>query len=78
MNDINALLESMHIGVWDWILLIVLSLPPFFILASKRVSGGAKVWWFILTSIFSWLAYAVFLFMAPKKNGAAGTKGVSQ
>ena len=44
---------------------IVLSLPPIFILFSRRVHGGMKLLWFILTSLFSWLAYIVFLIVAP-------------
>lgn len=49
------------------ILLIVLSLPPVFILFSRRVKGGNKLLWFILTSAFSWLAYVVYLIVVPKE-----------
>lgn len=73
MNDINAMLATMgvpEISVWSLIVMIVLSLPPVFVLFSRRVSGSAKVLWFILTSIFSWLAYAPFLYVTKKKvNG---------
>ena len=79
MNDINALMEilrSAEVGVGTLIVIIVLvlivtivlCLPPVFVLFSKRVSGSAKVLWFILTSIFSWLAYAVFLYVT-RSNG---------
>jgi len=71
INDINAILAMMggaEVGVWSLIVMIVLSLPPVFVLFSKRVSGSAKVLWFILTSIFSWLAYAVFLYVT-RSNG---------
>ena len=52
MNDINAVLAMMgdpEVAVWILIATIVLSLPPVFVLFSKRVSGGTKVTWFILT-----------------------------
>ena len=81
MNDINALMEvlqSAEVGVGTLnviivlvlIVTIVLCLPPVFVLFSKRVSGGTKVLWFILTSIFSWLAYAPFLVLTRKKGNA--------
>jgi phosphotransferase system glucose/maltose/N-acetylglucosamine-specific IIC component len=70
INDINAILAMLggaEVGVWSLIVMIVLSLPPVFVLFSKRVSGSTKILWFILTSIFSWLAYAVFLYLTRKK-----------
>lgn len=73
INDINAILAMMggtQVGIWSLIAMIVLSVPPVFVLFSKRVSGGTKVMWFILTSIFSWLAYAVFLILTRKKGDA--------
>ena len=81
MHDINALLgilRSAELGggsliviiILSLIVTIVLSLPPVFVLFSKRVSGGTKVMWFILTSIFSWLAYPAFLASTRKKGNA--------
>ncbi len=86
MNDINALLEilrSAELGVGSLIVIIALSLiltivlclPPVFVLCSKRVSGGTKVMWFILTSIFSWLAYPAFLAVTRKKVNADSQAG---
>lgn len=67
MEQVNAILGGkLEIGAWDVIILIVLSLPPLFVLFSKRVSGRSRFWWFILTSLFSWLAYVPFLLMTPK------------
>lgn len=66
MNDINAMLVTMgvpELTLWSLIVMVVLSLPPVFVLFSRRASGGTKILWFILTSIFSWLAYAVFLYI---------------
>ncbi len=73
MDEINALLASLHLGVWDYVWLIVLSLPPVFVLFSRQVSGRAKFWWFILTSIpfISWVAYAAFLYWIAKKKREA-------
>jgi len=85
MNDINALMEilrSAEVGVGSLIVIvvlvlivtIVLCLPVVFVLRSKRVSGSTKVMWFILTSIFSWLAYPAFL-AATRKKGNADPQG---
>jgi hypothetical protein len=72
MNDLNAMLAAMGISlkldIWDVIVMIVLSLPPVFVLFSRRVSGGTKVLWFVLTSFFSWLAYAPFLYVTREKG----------
>ena len=54
-----------------WLILgvsIFASLPPIFVLFSKRVSGGAKVLWVLLTGTFSWLAYIPFLLLF--RNGS--------
>ena len=40
---------------------IFASLPPFLVLFSKRTSGRAKLFWFVLTGTFSWLAYIPYL-----------------
>jgi hypothetical protein len=77
MNDINAALVMMglpELTVWSLIAMIVLSLPPVFVLFSKRASGGMKLLWFILTSIFSWLAYVPFLMLTRKKGGEQAGK----
>lgn len=60
-DELMTLLASL--GAMDIALLVVLSLPPLFVLMSKRVAGGRKVLWFVLTSIFSWLAYVPFVVM---------------
>lgn len=73
MNDVDLVLAMMadpQVRIWILIATILLSLPPVFVLFSKRVSGGTKVLWFILTSIFSWLAYAPFLVLTRKKGNA--------
>ena len=86
MNDINALMEILRtaeVGVGSLIVIIllvlivtiVLCLPMVFVLRSKRVSGGTKVLWFILTSIFSWLAYPAFLALTRKKENADPQSG---
>ena len=78
MNDINATLVMLGIPeltVWSLIVMIVLSLPPVFVLFSKRATGSTKVLWFILTSIFSWLAYAPFLYLTRKKGDGGSQAG---
>ena len=73
MNDVDLVLAMMadpQVRIWILIATIVLSLPPVLVLFSKRVSGGTKVLWFILTSIFSWLAYLPFLVLTRKKGNA--------
>ena len=78
MNDLNAILTLLgvpEIGLWSLIGMIVLSVPPVFVLFSKRATGSTKVWWFILTSIFSWLAYAAFLYITRKKSNADSQAG---
>lgn len=73
MDEISALLGGVKIDVGDIVFLIVLSLPPVFILFSRRVTGRAKFWWFILTSIFSWLAYAAYLYVVAKQTREAAS-----
>ncbi|MDD5250790.1 MAG: hypothetical protein PHY45_17570 [Rhodocyclaceae bacterium] len=58
-------------GLKDWAFLIFLSLPPLFVLGSRRVQGSRKFLWFVVASLFSWLAYGVFLLMTRANNGAA-------
>lgn len=59
------------LSAFDWIFLIVLSLPPLFILGSKRVHGGKKLFWFVLTSLLSWLAYVAFIIAIRDKKDSS-------
>lgn len=61
-ND-ELMMQLASIGWMEITLLVVLSLPPLFVLASKRGHGGRKILWFVLTSVFSWLAYLPFVLM---------------
>lgn len=63
MGNEELMTQLASLGAMEIALLIVLSLPPLFVLMSKRVSGGRKVLWFVLTSVFSWLAYVPFVLM---------------
>jgi len=73
MDQVAAMLAGdIKIGVWHIIVLIVLSLPPLFVLFSKRVSGRSRFWWFMLTSLFSWLAYIPFLLIYRKRQDGGG------
>lgn len=64
----------MQLASMGWLeigFLVVLSLPPLFVLASKRVAGRRKLLWFVLTSVFSWLAYLPFVFVTRDAADAA-------
>ncbi|HEX8962899.1 MAG TPA: hypothetical protein VF801_07830 [Rhodocyclaceae bacterium] len=71
MSPDMLMAQAMSMGLLEWIFLIVLSLPPLFVIWSKRVSGGRKVLWFVLTSLFSWLAYALFILMTRKRDSSS-------
>ena len=51
---------------------------PLFVLFSSRSHGGAKFGWFIVTLLFSWLGFAIFLIVTqkPQKGDAAKTNQV--
>jgi hypothetical protein len=51
---------------------------PLFVLFSSRSHGGAKFGWFIITLLFSWLGFAIFLIVTqkPQKGDAAKTSKV--
>ncbi len=70
-NDM-LMAQITSLGALDWAFLIFLSVPPLFIIGSKRVHGGKKWLWFVLTSVFSWLAYVPFLVMTREKKGGPG------
>lgn len=73
MNELNATLATLglpEIGIWSLIFTLFLSLPPLFVLASKRTTGGSKLMWFILTSLFSWIAYALFLYRTRSEGNS--------
>lgn len=55
------------ISFWQLIIALLYLAPVFHVLFSKRSSGGAKVGWVILTLMFTWLAYGVFLIVTQKK-----------
>lgn len=63
MTNDELMTQLASLGATELALLVVLSLPPLFVLMSKRVAGGRKFLWFVLTSIFSWLAYVPFVLM---------------
>lgn len=73
--DVDTLMLRLQTNLgWGSIaLMVVMSLPPLFVLYSKRVSGSQKVLWFLLTSILSWLAYLPFLFIF-RNEGTDGQK----
>lgn len=74
----DMLLEQVLSLGWQGIALfvalsVVAALPPFFVLFSKRVAGGRKLLWFVLTGTFSWFAYLPFLLMTrPAQSSTQG------
>lgn len=67
----TLLMQMASKGLGDWVFLIFLSLPPLFVIWSKRVHGSRKFLWVVVTCLFSWLAYAAFLVMARAGKGGA-------
>lgn len=70
MND-QLLMEVSRLGAVDLLVLLVLSLPPLFVLLSQRTRGRRKLWWVVLTSLFSWLAYIPYLLMTRRRGDDA-------
>ena len=77
LTELLNLLSTM--GTLGWVillvvlvLLVVLILPPFIVLFSSRVRGGEKFKWFILTAVFSWLAWIPYLRAAKAGKKQAG------
>jgi hypothetical protein len=70
MSPDMLMTQAASMGLLEWVFLIVLSVPPLFVIWSKRVSGGRKVFWFVLTSLFSWLAYVLFIIVTKKDSSA--------
>ena len=70
--DVDKMMSLMQtqLGWGSIALMIVMSLPPLFVLYSKRVISSHKLLWFLMTSILSWLAYLPFLFIF--RNDGAG------
>lgn len=61
MTPDAVMTQALSMGIAEWTFLIVLSLPPLFVIGSKRVRGGRKVFWITMTALFSWLAYVAFV-----------------
>ncbi len=73
MSPDTLMAQALSMGLLDWVFLIVLSLPPLFVIWSKRVRGGRKVFWFVMTSLFSWLAYVLFILMTRKQDSSSSS-----
>lgn len=57
--------------IWVLLLMVALSIPPILVLISKRSHGVMKFFWFVLTSVFSWLGYVAFLLFTKPAPQAA-------
>ena len=49
-------------------LLIIFALPAAFVLYSRKVSGRARIAWFVMTLCLSWPAYAVFVLITRSRH----------
>jgi Na+/melibiose symporter-like transporter len=51
---------------------------PVLVLFSGRSHGGAKFGWFLVTFLFAWLGFAIFLIVTqkPRERDAANTNRV--
>lgn len=56
------------------VFLVVLVLPVFVVMFSKRVQGGKKVFWVVMMGTFSWLAYVPYLMMTRRKDAEPAEK----
>lgn len=64
----------MELGIFGFVAILFYLWPPLHVLISSRTSGGATFGWLILTVLFSWLAYAVYLVSTkPQSSQAAPT-----
>lgn len=50
--------------------LLVTVLPSALALMSPKVSGGAKLVWFLLSLFLSWLGFLAFYFLVANKSGS--------
>jgi apolipoprotein N-acyltransferase len=71
MSPEMLMAQASSMGLLEWLFLIVLSVPPLFVIWSKRVKGGRKVFWFVMTSLFSWLAYIAFVIVTRDRKDAS-------
>ena len=55
-------------------ILIVLLLPIFLVMFSRRIHGGKKLLWVVLMATFSWLAWPRYLSMLRKLDKAAAAE----
>ena len=75
MANEELLAQMAALGGTGILILIVLSvilvLPVFMVMASKRVQGGKKLFWVLMMGTFSWLAYPPYLIVMRKAEKAA-------
>ena len=75
MANEELLAQIAALGGWGLailvVLLVVMILPVFLVMASKRVTGGKKVFWVVMMGTFSWLAYPPYLIATRKAAKAA-------
>jgi hypothetical protein len=62
--------------VVPFVVLFLYLAPLIWVLSSSRSRGGAKLGWFIVVLVFSWLGFAAFLIVTqPPKPGGTSSGG---
>ncbi len=74
MPTAALMMQMASVGLGDRAFRTFLPVPPLFVIWSKRVHSSRKFLWAVVTSLFSWLAYAAFLVTT---RGAASHRGFS-
>jgi len=78
---VNIPLEAIPTALALIVLAIIVGgwiICPLLVLFSSRSHGGAKFGWFIITLLFSWLGFAIFLIATqkPQERDAAKTNRI--
>tara|TARA_B100000242_G_C42588450_1_gene278379 strand:+ start:61 stop:363 length:303 start_codon:yes stop_codon:yes gene_type:complete len=56
----GILFRLTEVFIW-WLIMFIILFPFFYILSDKRIASEKKVGWFLLTLLFSWIAFAFYL-----------------
>jgi hypothetical protein len=56
----GILVKLTEVFIW-WLIMFIILFPFFYILSDKRIASEKKIGWFLLTLLFSWIAFAFYL-----------------
>tara|TARA_B100000401_G_C52313762_1_gene488553 strand:- start:183 stop:485 length:303 start_codon:yes stop_codon:yes gene_type:complete len=57
----TGLMVSLTDVFFWWLAMFIFLFPFFYILTDKRLASEKKIGWFLLTLLFSWIAFAFYL-----------------